>query len=133
MDRAFQAFAANAEPAPSGLMLVHAYGLQPHLLAVTQVWQPAAGAPLRVAAKGAPEAIAELCRLDTAARAALARDVDRMAEAGLRVLAVAEAVAEGELPRSPRSFGFRPVLLTRCGAPSPPRSPSVERPTFASW
>jgi Ca2+-transporting ATPase len=119
MDRAFQAFAANAAPGTAGWTLAHTYGLQSDLLAVTQVWRSAAGGALRVAAKGAPEAIAELCRLDPAARAALARDVDRMAEAGLRVLAVAEAVAEGELPESPRPFGFR--LLGLAGLADPLR------------
>ncbi len=47
------------------LEFVHVYGLRPDLLAVTQVWKPAAGgSKLVVASKGAPEAIAELCRFD---------------------------------------------------------------------
>ena len=41
--------------------LVRAYGLRPELLAVTQVWQHD-GDGFIVAAKGAPEAIASLCR-----------------------------------------------------------------------
>ena len=50
-----------------GLEFVHVYGLRPDLLAVTQVWRPAAGgSKLVVASKGAPEAIAELCRIDGA-------------------------------------------------------------------
>ena len=51
--------------------LVHAYGLRPDLLAVTHIWQ--AGDDRQgylVAAKGAPEAIAALCRLNLADRAA---------------------------------------------------------------
>ncbi len=61
---------------------VHAYGLRPDLLAVTHVWQ--AGDERQetiVAAKGAPEAIAGLCRLSTADRAALTGSIDAMASA----------------------------------------------------
>ena len=50
--------------------LVHAYGLRPDLLAVTHIWQPdSAEQEFIVAAKGAPEAIAGLCRLGEADRA----------------------------------------------------------------
>ena len=48
-----------------------------------------------VAAKGAPEAIAGLCRLGAADRAALKQSVDAMASAGLRVLGVARATHAG--------------------------------------
>ncbi|GAB6194803.1 cation-translocating P-type ATPase [Lysobacter xanthus] len=41
--------------------------------------------------KGSPEAVAGLCRLDAAHRAALERDVATLAESGLRVIAVARA------------------------------------------
>ena len=54
--------------------LVHAYGLRPDLLAMSQVWQAAGGEQqFVIAAKGAPEAIADLCHLDAADRAALTR------------------------------------------------------------
>ncbi len=44
--------------------LVHAYGLRPDLLAVTHIWQPDGDRQeYIVATKGAPEAIAGLCRL----------------------------------------------------------------------
>ena len=44
--------------------LAHAYGLRPDLLAVTHIWQPDGDRQeCLVAAKGAPEAIAGLCRL----------------------------------------------------------------------
>ena len=59
-------------------------------------------------AKGAPEAVADLCRLDPAARAALTLQVDQMAQAGLRVLGVAEAAFAGaDLPDGQRDFAFR--------------------------
>ena len=56
----------------AGWTLVHAYGLRPDLLAMSQVWQPADGRQeFVIAAKGAPEAIADLCHLDAAELAAL--------------------------------------------------------------
>ena len=65
MEKAFHELGRKSAPGGdqgSGAMeLRHAYGLRPDLLAVTQIWRPAAG-KLVVASKGAPEAIAELCR-----------------------------------------------------------------------
>jgi Ca2+-transporting ATPase len=80
MGKAFHALATRgrcegqAYPA-AGLTLVRSYPLTPELLAMTQVWQDGGGGFL-VAAKGAPEAIADLCRLDSAARGAVTTQVD---------------------------------------------------------
>src|SRR6185295_714101 len=47
--------------------LVHAYGLRPDLLAMSHVWQTGDGRQdFVIAAKGAPEAIADLCHLGAA-------------------------------------------------------------------
>jgi len=92
-----------------GRELSRAWGLRPELLAVTQAWQSSNDDSHVVAAKGAPEAIARLCRLDEAAIASLRTQVDDMAAEGLRVLAVARAlVAEPSWPGSPMdlTFGF---------------------------
>src|SRR5690606_2035292 len=88
--------------------LVRSYGLQRDLLAVTQVWQAHAGVgTFIVAAKGAPEAIADLCRLGESDRAVSKQAVDAMAAEGLRVLGVAKATYEGDgLPETRRSFAF---------------------------
>lgn len=119
MDRAFQALASTDTDDRTGWTLERTYGLQPDLLAVTQVWRSSADGTVQVAAKGAPEAIAQLCRLDPAARDDLARKADQLAEAGMRVLAVAEATADGILPDSPRGFTFR--LLGLAGLADPLR------------
>jgi P-type Ca2+ transporter type 2C len=107
MDLALQRFAGNVADPSSGWTLLRTYGLQPDLLAVTQVWQSSPGSPLTVATKGAPEAIADLCRLGAVERADLTEHADRMARDGLRVVAVAEAVAECGVPSSPRAVDFR--------------------------
>ncbi|OYV30961.1 MAG: ATPase, partial [Acidocella sp. 20-61-6] len=96
MERAFFDLGARCLPPAlvhrPGWVLRHGYPLQPALLAMSQLWQTADGAGFLVAAKGAPEAVADLCHLPEPARAALRRDVASLAAQGLRVLAVAEAV-----------------------------------------
>ena len=88
--------------------VAHAYGLRPDLLAMSQVWQTTdrkQGAV--VAAKGAPEAIAELCHLSTNDRATLRTSIDSMAAEGLRVLGVARATFTGtNWPDSQHDFAF---------------------------
>jgi Ca2+-transporting ATPase len=76
--------------------LLHAYGLSPDLLAMSNVWAASgkAGKAL-IAAKGAPEAIAGLCRLPADQAAAMAKAVDAMASRGIRVLGIAVAEASG--------------------------------------
>ncbi|WP_026167081.1 cation-translocating P-type ATPase [Novosphingobium nitrogenifigens] len=99
------AFHDVSAPVP-GWSLVRTYPLDPALLAMSNVWSGEAGEVL-VAAKGAPEAIAGLCRMADADRARVLADVDAMAEAGLRVLAVAQASwDEGDLPDSQAGFAF---------------------------
>lgn len=90
-----------------GRALARSYALSPDLLAMSQAWEtPDAG--WQIAAKGAPEAIADLCQFGAVARAAITAQVDQMAQAGLRVLAVAEAAFAGDnLPASQRDFAFR--------------------------
>jgi Ca2+-transporting ATPase len=124
MEKAFHALARSdvrdGETLPgAGRRLVQSYALSPDLLAMSQVWDtPNSG--WQIAAKGAPEAMAELCRLDSAARGALSAEVDQMARAGLRVLAVAEAAQTDTLPAHQRDFSFR--LLGLVGLADPLRA-----------
>ncbi|MBS0396850.1 MAG: ATPase, partial [Proteobacteria bacterium] len=96
MERALHAAHAQLAPRPAEpLALVREYPLSAELLAMSLAWAAPGAATCRVAAKGAPEAILALCRLEPAAHAALEREVAAMAAEGLRVLAVASA----ECPR----------------------------------
>ncbi|WP_294540290.1 cation-translocating P-type ATPase [uncultured Rhodoblastus sp.] len=118
MEKAFHTLARQANLAQSNGAPVKTYPLRADLLAMTQVWR--AGDATRVAAKGAPEAIAELCRLSEADRAALAAAVNEMAAAGLRILAVARAEFSGpDLPESQQDFAF--ALLGLVGLADPLR------------
>ena len=108
-------------------ILVHAYPLTDRMLAVAHVWQVPGESSYLVAAKGAPEAIAELCHLDKASRAHLATDVHNMANAGLRVIAVAQATADGKavLPSDGPSFPFTFVGLIGLADPIRPTVPGA--------
>jgi Ca2+-transporting ATPase len=80
-------------------VMIREYGLTPELLAVSHCWgRPGTDAVL-AASKGAPEAIARLCRLSPERRARLDTQVTILASRGLRVLGVAEGeLAFQELP-----------------------------------
>lgn len=111
MERAFHALRATWQDQVPPLSLkdwhlVRTYGLRPDLLAMSNLWQRD-GAQLVITAKGAPEAIAELCRFDAAARAELVRLVDDMGAQGLRVLGVARGRFDGEdWPDSQSDYDF---------------------------
>lgn len=109
------------------LKLVHAYGLAPGLLAMSHVWQAADGRQeFVIAAKGAPEAIADLCHLSAADRVALTHSVDAMAAEGLRVLGVARASFAGQTwPDSQHDFAFEFLGLVGLADPLRPSVPDA--------
>ncbi|MDD5030783.1 MAG: cation-translocating P-type ATPase [Rhodoferax sp.] len=116
MEKAFhrlgQQFLADTEHLHDDWTLVQAYGLTPELRAMSHVWRATHGAAHVVAAKGAPEAIVDLCHLDGDAQLQVAQEVDAMAARGLRVLAVARARFEGEhWPAIEHDFDFEFVGL----------------------
>jgi Ca2+-transporting ATPase len=98
---------ANTEHLHADWDLLREYPLSPELLAVSRVWDSPEGAAHRVAAKGAPEAIADLCHLDGDGRRDLSLAVESMAQQGLRVLGVARArVEDSILPPKQHDFAF---------------------------
>jgi P-type Ca2+ transporter type 2C len=126
MDVAFVALARRHQVAGAALRdrgtLEKSHGLTSKLLAVTNVWRgEQVGAELTVAAKGAPEAIAALCRLTKDQRAQLNASAEDMAREGLRVLAVASTTQPpGALPETPHGFEFE--LLGLVGLADPLRA-----------
>lgn len=102
--------------------LVRSYGLRPDLLAMSNIWQPANGeGPLVVAAKGAPEAIARLCRLDSAECERLENAAQAMAARGIRVIGIACAPASGgDVDKAHDAHDF--TLLGLAGLADPLRS-----------
>lgn len=116
MERAIK---AQAETQPrgiegiyGGLELIRQYGLRPGLLAMTNVWRLPDDAKTLACAKGAPEAIGSLCRLEPARLGWLHGAVNEMARDGVRVLGVARALPpEGELPEGQQGFVFEFIGL----------------------
>jgi Ca2+-transporting ATPase len=97
-----------ASPPPP---LIRAYGLRPDMFAVANVIEGETGGDGRVCAKGALEAIAELCALSPERVAAIHNQADELAGRGIRVLGVARSVGAGvkkggPLPDTIRSFAF---------------------------
>jgi Ca2+-transporting ATPase len=87
--------------------LAHEYGLSPDMLAMSHVWKARDRAHYMIAAKGAPEAVADLCHMTADRLAELRRSVDRLAAEGMRVLGVAAASHEGEIwPGTQHDFDF---------------------------
>jgi P-type Ca2+ transporter type 2C len=108
MDRSLANLQDIVVPTPHAGTLLREYPLTPALLAVTRVWSFGANEPCRVAAKGAPEAIAQLCAMPPESLAALCQQVDALAARGMRVLAVASASVKcEELPAAQTGFAFR--------------------------
>ena len=111
--------AAGREKAKPTTTFAHSYGLRPDLLAMTNIWQT--DSAFTVAAKGAPEAIAELCHLASADRDKMMAAVDAMAARGIRVLGVARAETQDDAwPESPRDFKFSLVGLIGLADPLRP-------------
>jgi P-type Ca2+ transporter type 2C len=91
MDRAIVELAAERGVPLAAADALHHFPLQAGRPVVARLWAGRAHGARTVAAKGAPETIASLGHLDAAARMRLLAEVDEMAAAGMRVLAVAVA------------------------------------------
>jgi P-type Ca2+ transporter type 2C len=87
--------------------LIKEFPLSKELLAMSRAFrQPGSDARV-IAAKGAPEAIFDLCHLDAAQIAQLTTEIKVMASRGLRVIAVARGVLQDqELPSLQHDFDF---------------------------
>jgi len=116
MDHAFQKLASSSHINTGNWVLVQSLGIQPDFLAVIHIWQSPDGHSFRIAAKGAPEAIANLCHLDDGIRDELLDSTSKLAADGMRVLAVAENQSE-MLPTDPRRLEFRFLGLTGLSDP----------------
>jgi P-type Ca2+ transporter type 2C len=95
MEKAFKElgdrYLAHTEHLHNDWILLREYPLSPQLLAMSHVWQSADGKQYEIAAKGAPEAIADLCHFTPQQQKIMAAQISEMANQGLRVLGVAKA------------------------------------------
>jgi Ca2+-transporting ATPase len=114
--------------------LIHEYPLSDDLMAVCSVWQRSAPLPLIVAAKGAPEAILDLCRIAPSARSCgrstrWARMV--FASSRSRAASTARPTFRRPLLGSRSSGSGSSAWPIPSGRRFPPRSRSAERQAFA--
>jgi len=108
----------------SDAAMVHAFALRPDLLAMSNIWDD--GEVLTIAAKGAPEAIASLCRLAPEQVSAMSQAVERMAVRGIRVLAVATATAgDRQWAESQRGYAYTLTGLVGLADPLRPGVPDA--------
>ncbi len=128
MERAINTFASAALAGTEHLhrkwQLAREYPLSRSLLAVTHAWRAIESAHWVVAAKGAPEAIIDLCHLSDADARSVADDVSALGADGFRVLAVAAAAAPPPfLPVHQHDFPFEFVGLLGFEDPLRPAVP----------
>ena len=107
-------------------MLVEEYPLSPELLAMSRVWQSSEGDRYVIAAKGAPEAIIDLCHLSPQEAEAVIREINVLAEQGLRVLGVAQSsFTRTTLPGIQHDFQFHLLGLIGLRDPVRPTVPAA--------
>ncbi len=83
------------------------FPLSPSLLALSHVWKSPSGDEFVVAAKGAPEAIADLCHMEDERIRRMTQNVSTMAQEGLRVLGIARGLTRPkDLPVNQHDFTF---------------------------
>ncbi len=130
MERAFHVlgnrFLAHTEHLHADWVLVRGYPLDHDLLAMSQAWQARRGDRYVIAAKGAPEAVADLCHLAPDQIEAIRVDVAALAGEGLRVLAVARGTYDGpDWPDSQHAFDFTFLGLLGLADPLRPGVPEA--------
>jgi Ca2+-transporting ATPase len=115
-------FLAQTEHIHRDWILVREYPLSPVLLSLSHVWKSPASETYVIAAKGAPEAIMDLCHLDVVEKEELSRQIISMADDGLRVLGVAKAyfMQTNPLPSEQHDFAFKFIGLVGLADPVRP-------------
>ena len=113
--------------------LMKEYPLSKKLMALSRTWKSPGGKDYVIAAKGAPEAIMDLCHLSEAKTKELSEKVTLMAGDGLRVLAVAKAqFNEASLPGDQHEFKFEFLGLTGFADPIRPTVPEAIRECYTA-
>ncbi len=106
--------------------LVHEYPLSRELLAMSHVWQSPDGENYTIAAKGAPEAVADLCHMNEDELNQLSHNISLMASEGLRIIGVAKSdFKKTELPGEQHDFNFQFVGLVGFLDPVRPEVPQA--------
>jgi len=99
---------SNTEHVHKDWTLVQEYPLSKQLLAMSQVMNSPDGNEYIIAAKGSPEAIADLCHFNNSEMQKLEKQIGMMAADGLRIIGVAKAYfKKTDLPDQQHDFKFK--------------------------
>lgn len=113
--------------------LLREYPLSQKLLALSHVWRSPEGGDYVIAAKGAPEAIADLCHFNEQQKHKLAITIGTMADHGLRVLGMAKATFHGTtLPGEQHDFDFTFLGLVGLSDPVRPTVPAALKECYTA-
>jgi Ca2+-transporting ATPase len=113
--------------------LIKEYPLSKKLLAMSRVWRSPSQNEYVIAAKGAPEAIVELCHLDMNEQRDISQAVQAMAQKGMRVLGVATAfLHECDLPAGQHDFPFQFIGLIGMEDPIRPGVPQAIKECYSA-
>jgi len=113
--------------------LVREYPLSNELLALSLVWQSPDGEDYVIAAKGAPEAIFDLCHFDELQLEHLSAQVTALANEGLRVLGVARSrFKQTDLPTEQHDFDFEFLGLVGLADPVRPTVPDAIKECYGA-
>jgi len=114
-------YLSNTEHLHPSWRLTREYPLLPELLAVSHVWRTESSGGYTVGAKGAPEAIIDLCHMNEPEARQVLEKVRQFGEARLRVIGVAKAATDGSrLPDNQHDYEFE--FLGLIGLSDPVRS-----------
>ena len=106
--------------------LVKEYPFSGNLLALSHVWGSQERDHYIAAAKGAPEAIADLCHFDEARKEKMVAEMKPLLNRGLRLIAVAAAEAgKSALPEHQHDFDFKFMGLLGFADPIRPSVPQA--------
>jgi Ca2+-transporting ATPase len=135
MDRALKdlgkLYLSGTEHIHDDWTLVREYPLSQELLALSRVWRSRDGADYVIGAKGAPEAIADLCHFDEAQLRALLSPIKALANEGFRVLGAARSrFKQTDLPREQHDFDFEFLGLVGLSDPVRPAVPAAIRECY---
>ncbi len=123
----------NTEHLHDDWTLIHEYPLSKELLALSHVHRVPGGERYVIAAKGAPEAISDLCHLGEKETEEITQVVQTMSSAGLRVLGVAKAYfKKAPLPGEQHEFKFEFLGLIGLNDPVRPTVPQAVRDCYTA-
>ncbi len=133
LKRAGERYLSGSEHIHTNWTLVKEYPLSKELFALSHVWESPDRRNYIIAAKGSPEAVADLCHLGGNARRELSGHIETLAGKGLRVLGVARAAfRKTELPEEQHDFIFEFIGLLGFSDPVRPAVPQAIKEAYAA-